>query len=463
MVRWLFLDLNSYFASVEQELHPELRGKPIAVVPLMADTTFCIAASYEAKAFGVKTGTRVDEAKRMCPGLLCIQARHDHYVEYHHKIVDAVESCVPVHAVISIDEMVSKLTGSQQNTDKARSLALSIKATIREKVGSTLRCSIGLATNRFLAKVASDMQKPDGLTVIEQKDLPDILLTLQTRDFPGIGPRMEKRLQEHEIFTVKQLLDCSETTMRKIWGGVVGERFWHLLRAIGTGRWDLAALCVPFAFGTFLLVGKVGSATNYLFEMTMVACWVTGLTLAEIRHTTPTLHPLRPVLPILLTLGASFPTHLPHFYGEWKIFDWGGTPGRTSGDLTGTLVSRLRQIPEPIFSQDAGVALLSGHKLVWDPFIMTQLTQEGRFDPEPFHKMIRAKEFNALVLPFDTGLGPNAWKDTGWWSQFTEEVAAEIDKAYRAIPASPYDPRTQDPRLRGYFSPFGTNYLYLKR
>lgn len=230
MVRWLFLDLNSYFASVEQELHPELRGKPIAVVPLMADTTFCIAASYEAKAFGVKTGTRVDEAKRMCPGLLCIQARHDHYVEYHHKIVDAVESCVPVHAVISIDEMVCKLTGSQQNTDKAKALALSIKATIREKVGSTLRCSIGLATNRFLAKVASDMQKPDGLTVIEQKDLPDILLTLQTRDFPGIGPRMEKRLQEHEIFTVKQLLDCSEMTMRKIWGGVVGERFWHLLR-----------------------------------------------------------------------------------------------------------------------------------------------------------------------------------------------------------------------------------------
>jgi DNA polymerase-4 len=230
VVRWLFLDLNSYFASVEQELHPELRGKPVAVVPLMADTTFCIAASYEAKAFGVKTGTRVDEAKRMCPGLLCIQARHDHYVQYHHKIVGAVESCVPVHAVISIDEMVCKLTGSQQNTEKAKALALSIKSTIREKVGSTLRCSIGLATNRFLAKVGSDMQKPDGLTVIEQKDLPDILYNLQTRDFPGIGPRMEKRLQEHEIFTVKQLLDCTEMTMRKIWGGVVGERIWHLLR-----------------------------------------------------------------------------------------------------------------------------------------------------------------------------------------------------------------------------------------
>jgi DNA polymerase-4 len=230
LVRWLFLDLNSYFASVEQETRPELRGKPVAVVPLIADTTFCIAASYEAKAFGVKTGTRVDEAKKMCPGLLCVQARHDVYVKYHHEIVDAVESCVPVHAVVSIDEMACKLTGSQQNVEKAKALALHIKQTIKQKVGSTLRCSIGLAPNRFLAKVGSDMQKPDGLVVIERKDLPDILYRLETRDFPGIGPRMEKRLHDHEIFTARQLLECSEMTMRKIWGGVVGERFWHLLR-----------------------------------------------------------------------------------------------------------------------------------------------------------------------------------------------------------------------------------------
>ncbi len=230
MVSWLFLDLNSYFASVEQETKPELRGKPIAVVPLMAETTFCIAASYEAKAYGVKTGTRVDEAKKMCPGLMLVQARHDVYVKYHHEIVEAVESCVPVHAVVSIDEMACKLTGSQQNVEKAKSLAVHIKQTIKEKVGSTLRCSIGLATNRFLAKVASDMQKPDGLTVIEQSDLPGILYKLKTSDFPGIGRRMEKRLIEHEILTSKQLLNCSVADMRKIWGGVVGERFWHLLR-----------------------------------------------------------------------------------------------------------------------------------------------------------------------------------------------------------------------------------------
>lgn len=230
MVSWLFLDLNSYFASVEQELRPELRGKPIAVVPLMADTTFCIAASYEAKAFGVKTGTRVGDAKKMCPGLICVQARHDEYVKYHHAIVEAVESCVPVHAVVSIDEMASKLTGSQQNVEKAVKLAQNIKQTIRNKVGSTLRCSIGLATNRFLAKVGSDMQKPDGLTVIEQKDLPDILFTLKTIDFPGIGRQMEKRLQQYEIFTAKDLLSRSENDLRKVWGGIVGERYYHLLR-----------------------------------------------------------------------------------------------------------------------------------------------------------------------------------------------------------------------------------------
>jgi DNA polymerase-4 len=222
--------LNSYFASVEQELRPELRGKPIAVVPLMADTTFCIAASYEAKAFGVKTGTRVGDAKKMCPGLICVQARHDEYVKYHHAIVEAVESCVPVHAVVSIDEMASKLTGSQQNVEKAVKLAQNIKQTIRNKVGSTLRCSIGLATNRFLAKVGSDMQKPDGLTVIEQKDLPDILFTLKTIDFPGIGRQMEKRLQQYEIFTAKDLLSRSENDLRKVWGGIVGERYYHLLR-----------------------------------------------------------------------------------------------------------------------------------------------------------------------------------------------------------------------------------------
>src|SRR6201985_3916271 len=84
---FLHIDLNSFFASVEQQLHPEYRGKPLAVVPTMADTTCCIAASSEAKALGIKTGTQVGEAKRMCPGIELVEGRHELYVDYHHRIV----------------------------------------------------------------------------------------------------------------------------------------------------------------------------------------------------------------------------------------------------------------------------------------------------------------------------------------------------------------------------------------
>src|ERR1039458_4079224 len=87
-LNWLFVDMNSYFASVEQDARPELRGQPVAIVPMMADTTCCLAASYEAKAFGVKTGTMVADAKRMCSGLVLVEARHEIYVEYHHRIVE---------------------------------------------------------------------------------------------------------------------------------------------------------------------------------------------------------------------------------------------------------------------------------------------------------------------------------------------------------------------------------------
>src|SRR5271156_6786956 len=100
-LRSLAIDFTSYFASVEQQEQPELRGRPVAVVPVMTDSTCCIAASYEAKHFGVKTGTRVGEARRACPGLVLIEARPGLYVEYHHRLIAAVDSCLPVTQVLS--------------------------------------------------------------------------------------------------------------------------------------------------------------------------------------------------------------------------------------------------------------------------------------------------------------------------------------------------------------------------
>ena len=229
-LNWLFLDLNSYFASVEQELRPELRGRPVAVVPLRADTTFCIAASYEAKAFGVRTGTQVGEAKRMCPGIELIEARHEMYVDYHHRIIEAVETCIPVTAVMSIDEMACRLIGREQPLLAAIDLARRVKATIRQRVGSTLRCSVGLAPNRYLAKVASDMEKPDGLVALTADILETALLRLTPRDLPGVGANMEKRLHECGIRTMEQILRLGREEMNSVWGGIGGEKMWHWLR-----------------------------------------------------------------------------------------------------------------------------------------------------------------------------------------------------------------------------------------
>jgi DNA polymerase-4 len=229
-LNWLFVDLNSYFASVEQQDRPELRGRPVGVVPMMADTTVCIAASYEAKACGVKTGTIVADAKRMCPGLVLVEARHEIYVDFHRRIVEAVESCLPVTAVLSIDEMACRLMGRERPLLAALELGRRVKARIQERVGPMLRSSVGLATNRYLAKVASDMEKPDGLVALPLDILPNALRQLKLRDLPGVGARTEKHLNESGIRSMEELLalDCEHAG--QLWGSVWGERLWHWLR-----------------------------------------------------------------------------------------------------------------------------------------------------------------------------------------------------------------------------------------
>lgn len=229
-LNWIFVDLNSFFASCEQEDRPELRYRPVAVVPLEAETTCCIAASYEAKAFGVKTGTLVSEARRLCPGIEFVEARHELYVKFHHRIVAAVESCLPVTAVLSIDEMACRLMGRERELLEALRLAEQVKLAIREKAGSTLRCSVGLAPNRWLAKIASDMEKPDGLVALTPDLLSETLAGLELRDLPGIGARTEKRLQAQGVSTMAELLAKSREQMHELWGSVWGDRLWYWLR-----------------------------------------------------------------------------------------------------------------------------------------------------------------------------------------------------------------------------------------
>jgi DNA polymerase IV len=225
-LRILFLDLNSYFASVEQQLRPELRGRPVGVVPVMAETSCCIAASYEAKAFGVKTGTAVGEAKKLCPQITLVNARPEAYIKLHHDIIAAVDTCIPIEQVHSIDEFHCRLGRGERERELAIELAMRVKRAIAQRVGDCLRSSIGIAPNRFLAKVGTELEKPDGLVVIESHDLPHKLHALELRDLPGIGPRMHERLIKRGITSVEHLCAASERELVSIWDSVLG-RYWH--------------------------------------------------------------------------------------------------------------------------------------------------------------------------------------------------------------------------------------------
>lgn len=230
MNRWMYIDFNSYFASCEQQLDPTIRNKPVVIIPVLTDATCAIAVSYEAKAFGIKTGTPIWEAKKMCPHLICVLARHEVYVDFHERIIEEIGRHLPVAKVCSIDEVACQLMENEsQNAEK---LAKNIKNGLKKNVGEWIRCSIGIAPNCYLAKIATDMQKPDGLTFINQEDLPHILYSLRLRDLVGIGSNMEIRLKKQGILDVKKILSLDMTQLRKAWGSVEGERLWHHLRGI---------------------------------------------------------------------------------------------------------------------------------------------------------------------------------------------------------------------------------------
>jgi DNA polymerase IV len=229
-LKWLYVDFNSYFASVEQQMQPHLRGKPVAVVPVETDSTCAIAASYEAKAFGVKTGTPIWEARQKCPDLICVLARHEAYVDYHHRAIEEINRHIPVTDICSIDEMASRLMRNESSETAARAIALSIKAGMAANLGPWVRCSIGIAANRYLAKVATDIEKPDGLTILMPDDVERRLMALRPRDLPGIGANMERRLRFAGIFSMEDIWALDRRTMRRMWGSVWGERMWYLLR-----------------------------------------------------------------------------------------------------------------------------------------------------------------------------------------------------------------------------------------
>ncbi|GAB4019428.1 DNA polymerase Y family protein [Spirosoma koreense] len=233
----LFVDMNSFFASCEQQDNYWLRGRPVGVCVYTGRQGCVIAPSIEAKLKGVKTGMRLDEAIVLCPDLVPVETHPSRYREYHVKIIDVLRSFSDDVVPKSIDEAVVDLTNYQLVYKDMRQTAVAIKQAIRQKVGDWLRCSIGIAPNVFLAKLASDMQKPDGLIVLTPDTIDEALRSLRLTDLPGIGQRMATRLEAGGVHTPLDLRYASPDHLRAVCKSIVGWH-WHLRLNFG-GEVDL--------------------------------------------------------------------------------------------------------------------------------------------------------------------------------------------------------------------------------
>lgn len=229
-VNVLFFDMNSYFASVAQAEEPALIGRPVGVLTTDSQNAACIAASVEAKRRGVRMGTRQDEARRLCPGIVFRAVRHDVCVRYHHAILRAVDTVLPIDRIWSIDECSCLLTGTQQRLETALEIGRAVQDRILKLVSPALRCSVGLGPNRFLAKVAAELEKPAGLNWLLPEVLPDRIAHLALDDLPGISSRMKARLERAGIRDIAALWRLDPKAARKLWGSVAGERFLRDLR-----------------------------------------------------------------------------------------------------------------------------------------------------------------------------------------------------------------------------------------
>ena len=220
----LHIDMNAFFASVEQQSNPELRGKPVAVIGA-AKRTVITTCSYEARAFGVKTGMNSWEARQKCPGLIFVVGNNRKYTYTSKEIIKIMREYTPMVEVFSIDEAFLDVTGSLSLFGSPERIAKEIKARIREQFGLT--CSVGIAPNKLLAKLASDMQKPDGLTVIDPAEVPRVMERVPIGDLCGIGKKMQQQLSKFGIKSCGDLGRFPVQVLKRNFG-VVGERLHYM-------------------------------------------------------------------------------------------------------------------------------------------------------------------------------------------------------------------------------------------
>lgn len=223
------IDLNSCFATVEQQARPLLRGKPVAIVNRRTDKTAIVTASYEAKALGVKVGMKLREAKILAPSLVALESDPSKYRYVYHRLLDLMSEYSAHVTMKSIDEGVIDFhyaTPAMQNRDLVE-IGYEIKQRLKDEIGVWMRCNVGISTNRFLAKTAAGLHKPDGLDVLTSQNIREVFAGMELTDLTGIAHRNEKRLNSVGIMTPLDFLDADPITLRKMVFKSINGEYWH--------------------------------------------------------------------------------------------------------------------------------------------------------------------------------------------------------------------------------------------
>lgn len=274
----MHIDLNSAFATTEQQAHPSLRGRPIGVTNRLSKECCVIAASYEAKKLGIKVGTRLSEAKAICPEFIMLETDAPKYHKVYQKLVAIMKSYSPNVTMKSIDEGVIDFTGmtSLLNGRSLEAVGYEIKQRVKEDIGDWMRINVGIGPNRFLAKQAAGWHKPDGLDVIDHRNLNDYYAHQSLTDLSGIAERNEARLNAFGIFTPMQFLEASEYALKKqVFRSINGTYWYRRLRGHRTDEYETHLGMV----GRQWVVRDPSSKDSYILPCLSYLCETTGVKL----------------------------------------------------------------------------------------------------------------------------------------------------------------------------------------
>ncbi len=233
----MYVDLNSCFATTEQQARPKLRGKPVAILNRLVDNSSIIAASIEAKKLGIKVGMRADEAKNICKNVVFAETEPSKYIFVHKKLKEILKSYSPKVVMKSIDEGLVDISEASEEVRNMtpKDLANDIKSRLKTKVGCFMKCNVGFSYNRFLAKLAGELHKPDGADCITKDNIREVFSHLKLTDLPGINKKTEKRMITYGIKNPVNLLDAEEETLRiQVLGSIEGTKWYYRLRGIET-------------------------------------------------------------------------------------------------------------------------------------------------------------------------------------------------------------------------------------